>query len=133
MVWFSWPRTHPLLPGHSLSVQHLPAEWATMGSQMPSLPSQQGKKELLKSGMNSRQQKEEKRKSSILLILSAVFKQKVQAKELVGAVCQHCSSCDWKLSSHLLTYLLVKIYVSIHSYNLILLLKNKMQDCPLYF
>lgn len=80
-----------------------------------------------------REQKEEKRKSSVLLILSGVFKQKVQAKELVGAVCQHCSSCDWKLSSHLLTYLLVKIYVSIHSYNLILLLKNKMEDCPLYF
>lgn len=74
-----------------------------------------------------------KRKSSILLIVSAVFKQKVQPQELFGVVCQHCSTCDRKLSSHLLTHLLVKIYVSIHSYNLILLLKNKMQDCPLYF
>lgn len=51
------PWTHPLLPGHSLTVQHLPAEWATMSSQMPSLPSQQGKKELLKSGMEKQRTK----------------------------------------------------------------------------
>lgn len=57
----------------------------------------------------------EKKNISILLILSRVFKQKVKTKVLVGAVYQHCSSCDWKLSSHLLTYLVVKIYVSIHS------------------
>lgn len=99
---------------------------------MPSLPSK-GKKSSSRVEWRRREQKEEKKKSSILLIFSAVFKQKVQPKKLVGAVHQHCSSCDWKLSSHLLTYLLVKIYVSIHSYKLILLLKNKMQDCPLYF
>jgi len=43
------------------------------------------------------------------------LKKEVKTEGLLGAMCQHCSSCDWELSSRFLTYLVVKIYVSIHS------------------
>lgn len=115
----AWPRAPRSFPLSSAPAHPLPG-WATRGGL------EEGKKNTageLNGGAGSKRQKREKK---ICIILSRVFKQKVKTKELVGAVYQHCSSCDWKLSSHLLTYLVVKIYVSIHSQNLILFLKNKM-------